>query len=292
MGSCHGSGAAGETRCRCGRQKRRRRTGRVGGARRSGRRGDRDRALDVGSGDHAEVRPSLGEGAEEHAIIAGAVDAAYANEPRLRRLTHFRELVAGSRRPQPGDLASRLDAWIAAGPDGGTGGEYGWLFDNQAVSAGQGAQDRLDLSARVLGFDMTALLETPRLRTPVMMYLFHRIEELLDGSPTMILIDEGWKALDDDVFAARIRDWLKTLRKRNALLGFATQSARDALDSRIATALVEQTATMVFMPNARARPEDYCDGFGLTAHELIKKLLHTILPDNAALVQVGKFRFL
>ena len=53
------------------------------------------------------------------------------------------------------------------------------------------------------------------------------------------------------MFAARIRDWLKTLRKRNALVGFATQSARDALDSRISTALVEQTATMIFMPNAQ-----------------------------------------
>ena len=135
-----------------------------------------------------------------------------------------------------------------------------WLFDNAA--------DKLDLATRVLGFDMTALLDSPRLRTPVMMYLFHRIEERLDGEPTMILIDEGWKALDDEVFAARIRDWLKTLRKRNALVGFATQSARDALDCRIATALVEQTATMVFMPNARARAEDYCDGFGLSAHEL------------------------
>ena len=192
-------------------------------------------------------------GPEELATIAGAVDAAYANDPSLRRLSYFRELLAGSRRPQPGDLASRLDAWIG-------GGEHGWLFDNQ--------QDRLDLSARVLGFDMTALLESPRLRTPVMMYLFHRIEERLDGEPTMILIDEGWKALDDEVFAARIRDWLKTLRKRNALVGFATQSARDALDSKIATALVEQTATMIFMPNARARAEDYCEGFGLTHHEL------------------------
>ena len=76
----------------------------------------------------------------------------------------------------------------------------------------------------------------------------------------------GW--IDDEVFAARIRDWLKTLRKRNALVGFATQSARDALDSRISSALVEQTATMVFMPNSRARAEDYCDGFGLTHHEL------------------------
>ncbi|MYL97662.1 VirB4 family type IV secretion/conjugal transfer ATPase [Novosphingobium sp. FGD1] len=192
-------------------------------------------------------------GPEELATIANAVDAAYHNDPSLRRLSHFRELLAGARRPEAGDLASRLDAWLQ-------GGEHGWLFDNQ--------HDRLDLSQRVLGFDMTALLENPRLRTPVMMYLFHRIDERLDGEPTMILIDEGWKALDDEVFAARIRDWLKTLRKRNALVGFATQSARDALDSKIATALVEQTATMVFMPNSRARPEDYCEGFGLSHHEL------------------------
>jgi type IV secretion system protein VirB4 len=192
-------------------------------------------------------------GPEELATVAAAVDAAYANAAELRRLRHFRELLSGAHRPEPGDLADRLAPWIE-------GGEHAWLFDNEA--------DRLDLSNRMLGFDMTALLENPRLRTPTMMYLFHRIEERLDGHPTMILIDEGWKALDDEVFAARIRDWLKTLRKRNALVGFATQSARDALDSRIATALVEQTATMIFMPNAKARSEDYCDGFGLTGHEL------------------------
>jgi type IV secretion system protein VirB4 len=199
------------------------------------------------------------EGPEEFATISAAVDATYANDPSLRRLRHFKELLSGTRRPTPGDLADRLAAWIGDG-------EHAWLFDNE--------RDRLDLATRVLGFDMTALLENPRLRTPTMMYLFHRIEERLDGQPTMILIDEGWKALDDEVFAARIRDWLKTLRKRNALVGFATQSARDALDSRIATALVEQTATMVFMPNSRARPEDYCDGFGLTSHEfaLIRSL--------------------
>ena len=220
-------------------------------------------ALPDTPGNRAFLRDWLGvllkaEGPEEEQTIAAAVDAAYANDASLRRLRHFRELLSGTRRPQPGDLADRLGAWIGAGE--GPGGEHAWLFDN--------AEDRLDLGARVLGFDMTALLENPRLRTPTMMYLFHRIEERLDGKPTMILIDEGWKALDDEVFAARIRDWLKTLRKRNALVGFATQSARDALESRISTALVEQTATMVFMPNSRARPEDYCDGFGLTEHEL------------------------
>jgi len=193
------------------------------------------------------------EGPEELQTVSHAVDAAYENDASLRRLRNFRELLSGTRRPEPGDLADRLSAWIH-------GGEHAWLFDNET--------DEIDLNRKTLGFDMTALLENPRLRTPTMMYLFHRIEERLDGEPTMILIDEGWKALDDEVFAARIRDWLKTLRKRNALVGFATQSARDALESRISTALVEQTATMVFMPNSRARPEDYCDGFGLTQHEL------------------------
>ena len=207
-------------------------------------------------------------GPEEYACISAAVDATYENDPSLRRLRHFKELLAGTRRPEPGDLADRLGAWI--GNPLGDGGEHAWLFDNEA--------DLLDLDARVLGFDMTQLLENPRLRTPTMMYLFHRIDERLDGKPTMILIDEGWKALDDEVFAARIRDWLKTLRKRNALVGFATQSARDALESRISTALVEQTATMVFMPNSRARPEDYCDGFGLTDHELA--LIRTLPPHS------------
>jgi hypothetical protein len=193
------------------------------------------------------------DGSEELGRIAAAVDACYAHDAGFRRLRHFGELLGGSRRPEPGDLLARLQPWIG-------GGEHAWLFDN--------ADDQLDLEQHVLGFDMTAVLDTPTLRTPAMMYLFHRIDERLNGDPTMILIDEGWKALDDAVFAARIRDWLKTLRKRNAVVGFGTQSARDALESRISSAIVEQTATSIFMPNARARAEDYCDGFGLTEHEL------------------------
>ena len=151
------------------------------------------------------------DGPEELATIAQAVDAAYANDSSLRRLRHFHELLSGARRPQPGDLADRLASWIGEG-------EHGWLFDN--------GEDKLDLDNRVLGFDMTALLENPRLRTPVMMYLFHRIDERLDGEPTMILIDEGWKALDDEVFAARIRDWLKTLGETQRTLSVSPRRVR------------------------------------------------------------------
>lgn len=189
---------------------------------------------------------------EEEGVIAKAIDEIYAHGSELRRLRFLRDLLGGGRRPQPSDLPSRLDAWIFDG-------EHAWLFDNK--------DDELDFENRVLGFDMTELLEDRRLRTPVLLYLFHRIEDRLDGSPTMILIDEAWKALDDPMFAARIRNWMKTLRKRNAMIGFATQSAADALDSSIASAIVEQTATAIFMPNQKAREEHYCKGFGLSAQE-------------------------
>src|SRR3546814_7338673 len=136
-----------------------------------------------------------------------------------RRLHHIVELFRGGRRPHAGDLWSRLRPGLGDG-------ERAWLFDNEV--------DATDLSARSVGFDMTQILDDPAVRTPAMMYLFHRVEERLDGSPAIIVVDEGWKALDDDVFVRRIKDWEKTIRKRNGIVGFATQSAQDALESRIA----------------------------------------------------------
>jgi type IV secretion system protein VirB4 len=138
--------------------------------------------------------------------------------------------------------------------------------------------DLTDLGAESVGFDMTQVLDDPIVRTPAMMYLFHRVEERLDGSPAIIVVDEGWKALDDEVFVRRIKDWEKTIRKRNGIVGFATQSAQDALESRIASAIIEQAATQIFMSNPKAQAREYIDGFGLTEHEL--ELVRTI-PDSA-----------
>ena len=74
----------------------------------------------------------------------------------------------------------------------------------------------------------------------------------------------------------KIKDWEKTIRKKNGIVGFCTQNASDALESRIATSIVEQSATQIFLPNPKARTEDYVGGFGLTSHEL--DLVRT-LPD-------------
>jgi type IV secretion system protein VirB4 len=199
---------------------------------------------------------------DDLARIREAVDANFDQRPIFRRLRYFAELFRGDSRPHALDLAARLKPWWGEG-------ENAWLFDNET--------DELDLDVQTIGFDMTQVLDNPALRTPAMMYLFHRVEQRLDGDPTLIVIDEGWKALDDDVFVGRIKDWEKTIRKRNGLIGFATQSAQDALESRIASAIIEQAATQIFMANPKAQARDYMEGFGLTEHEfnLIKGLPDT-----------------
>ncbi|RXZ63899.1 VirB4 family type IV secretion/conjugal transfer ATPase [Pelagerythrobacter rhizovicinus] len=213
-----------------------------------------------------------GASVEEQEAIREAIETNYLQASERRRLRHLVELFRGGDRPRPGDLYSRMRPWWGDG-------ERAWLFDNE--------RDTTDLSQETVGFDMTAILDDPVARTPAMLYFFHRVEERLDGSPAIIVVDEGWKALDDDVFVRRIKDWEKTIRKRNGIVGFATQSAQDALESRIASAIVEQAATQIFMINPKARAEDYMGGFGLTQHEF--DLVRT-LPDSSHcfLIRHGK----
>ncbi|HVR91902.1 MAG TPA: VirB4 family type IV secretion/conjugal transfer ATPase [Novosphingobium sp.] len=199
----------------------------------------------------------------ETETLKDAIDANFAQARPRRRLRHLVELFRGSQRPRAGDLYARMRPWWGEG-------ERAWLFDN--------AEDLTDLTAATVGFDMTAILDDPVVRTPALLYFFHRVEERLDGTPAIIVVDEGWKALDDEIFVRRIKDWEKTIRKRNGIVGFATQSAQDALESKIASAIIEQAATQIFMINPKARSEDYIDGFGLTPHEF--ELVRT-LPDNS-----------
>jgi type IV secretion system protein TrbE len=88
---------------------------------------------------------------------------------------------------------------------------------------------------------------------PVLLYLFHRIEQNLDGRPTLIVLDEAWTFIDNPLFADKIRDWLKTLRKKNACVVFATQSVSDILDKPITAAILESSPTKILLPNPEAR---------------------------------------
>ena len=87
---------------------------------------------------------------------------------------------------------------------------------------------------------------------PVLTYLFHALEQRFDGRPTLLVLDEAWVFLDAPLFASRIREWLKTLRKKNVAVVFATQSLADIAESAIAPAIVESCPTRIFLPNPRA----------------------------------------
>jgi type IV secretion system protein VirB4 len=121
-----------------------------------------------------------------------------------------------------------------------------------------GPYDRLlDAENEHLGTSSVQVFETDGLigtavAPAVLAYLFHRIESRFDGRPTLLVIDEGWLALDDADFAGKLREWLKTLRKKNASVVFATQSLADIDGSAIAPAIIESCPTRILLPNDRA----------------------------------------
>lgn len=122
------------------------------------------------------------------------------------------------------------------------GGPYERLLDAEGERLGE---------ASVQVFETDGLIGTS-VAPAVLAYLFHRIEDRFDGRPTLLIIDEGWLALDDADFAGKLREWLKTLRKKNASVVFATQSLADIDGSAIAPAIIESCPTRILLPNDRA----------------------------------------
>ena len=121
-------------------------------------------------------------------------------------------------------------------------GAYGRLLDAEAERLGE---------TDVLAFETEGLIKS-KAAPAVLSYLFHQVEKRLTWRPTLIIIDEGWLALDDEGFAEQLREWLKTLRKKNASVIFATQSLSDIENSPIASAIIESCPTRLFLANERA----------------------------------------
>jgi type IV secretion system protein VirB4 len=142
------------------------------------------------------------------------------------------------------------------------GGAHGKLLDADHDALGR---------ADVQGFEMETLMHSKAAAVAVLHYLFARLEERFDGAPTLLMLDEAWLFLDDPVFAARIRQWLKTLRKKNVSVIFATQSLADIQSSSIAPAIIESCASRIFLPNPQAsEPQlrSIYEGFGLNARQI------------------------
>ena len=141
-------------------------------------------------------------------------------------------------------------------------GPHGRLLDNST--------ENLEY-ARWQCFEMEVLMETPSVIVPVLSYLFHRLEQRFLGRPTMLVLDEAWLFLDNPMFSAKIREWLKVLRKANVMVVFATQSLADVDQSSIAATIKEACFTKIYLPNATALNEDaakFYKRFGLNERQI------------------------
>jgi type IV secretion system protein VirB4 len=189
--------------------------------------------------------------AREEEDIFRAVENMLDTPMRLRNMTNFQKSL-----PNMGDdgLFVRLRKWTA-------GNSLGWVFDNPV--------DTINLEkANIIGFDYTDIIDNAEVRVPVINYLIHRLEALIDGRPLIYVMDEFWKILDGKGGLKEFaKNKQKTIRKQNGLGIFATQSPEDALASDIAAALIEQTATMILLPNPNASRDDYINGLKLTEAE-------------------------
>lgn len=184
---------------------------------------------------------------EIHDAVEGVMGA-----PReLRRLSAVLQFL------NPTDeqgLHVRLSRWCQ-------GAALGWLFDNPKDTLA------IDDDVSIVGFDVTEFLDNPETRTPTIMYLFHRIEKLIDGRRIPIFMDEFWKLLDDPAFEDLIMNKLVTIRKQDGFLVMFTQNPQQVLRSKAGFAVVSQTATKIFLPNPEADRKGYIEGFGLTESE-------------------------
>jgi len=169
--------------------------------------------------------------------------------PEERTLTGLTLLL------QSNTLRTALGAYTLDGP-------YGRLLD---------AAEQQFAFADVQCFETEALMGQAGVVAPVLTYLFHRLEEQFDGRPTLLVLDEAWIFLDHPLFAARIREWLKVLRKKNVAVLFATQSLADIASSSIAPAIIESCPQRILLPNDRAiepQSREAYERFGLNDRQI------------------------
>jgi type IV secretion system protein VirB4 len=201
-------------------------------------------------------------GVRQQADLDQALRGTLALQRASRRLSRLIEFLDPT---DPEGIHARLARWCAS-----TQGDYAWIFDNpeDCVVPRLAAQP-------IIGVDVTDFLDHELARSPVTLYLFHLVRQLLDGRRLVCWMDEFWRLLADAAFESFAKDGPKTWRKLNGVMCVATQSASDVLDSPISRTIIEQTPTKVLFPNADASFEEYTTGFGLSEREfrLIKERL-------------------
>lgn len=150
-----------------------------------------------------------------------------------------------------------------------------------------------------VGIDVGAILElNEKVHMPIIMAILNQLRlSFKDGYPTLLIIDEAWLFLDHPTFVKKIKDWLKTLRKLNVSVIFATQSVTDAINSSIFHVLLESCPTQAFLPNDKAVEETTANHYAsmnlnakeieIIAGAIPKKHYYIRQPKGNRLIDLG-----
>jgi type IV secretion system protein VirB4 len=184
--------------------------------------------------------------------LAKLVDYVYTLPREQRRLG----VLAGSFGPvEAGSFGEKMALWYGTG-------KYAHLFDNDIA-------DAVPFDAMIYGFGVSWVISDGLSLGPVVSYLMHRFEMLLDGIPTIIVIEEAWNLVNNPIFAPELADWLERLKAKNALVIFATETipndGKDVMTNTVTNAI----ATQIFLPNPDADESSraYKDIWGLSNEE-------------------------
>ena len=225
-------------------------------------------------------------GSDDDRALREALDLLSAQPPGAWRLRSLVPLL-------PGRLAGELEAWVG---DGALARYFDHAGDGWPALDGSGEHLQADQARAVHPSEFTCieigrLFATPRVAGAFLDYAFRRVERSLDGSPTLIYVEEAWFMMSEPLFCQRLNDWLRTMRKRNAAVVLATQSLEEIHASPIFASVVDNIPTRIYLanPNAAAHARLYLERFGLNAAQL-DRIRHACPKRDYYLTQPGRSR--
>lgn len=137
-----------------------------------------------------------------------------------------------------------------------------------------------DVNSKITGFSFNKgdIINHDIKKIPILMHLLHLLEDSLDGSPTIIVLNEAWNLVNNDYFVSKINSWLRRLTEKNTLVIFATEAISNDRDNPMTNAVVNSIATRIFLANVEASKASkaYKEVWGLEEKEF--SMLSKIRP--------------
>lgn len=188
----------------------------------------------------------------------------------LQTISHFRSQL---RAVDDGkDLHTRIGRWDK-------GGQFEWLFNGKG-------KDSLNFENDIVAFDLSEIFDNDDVRTAWLSYVFRRIERIVeDERPTLLIMDEAWKLLDDPYFQSRLKDWMLTMRKKNVAVILLTQRVSHISESAAGGAIIESVVTRLIYPSNRNTADELAP-LNLTDRER-GFLMQSNVGHRLALMQSG-----